>query len=218
MDAQTSADSPGRGARSLARLQAEGIPTNPDLIAIEDPGDGGLRSPEDIAWRAMALLVVAGRADGLAGATVDRIIGNYGLGKSFTPAEAAFLRQASPQDRDRLSFVWRYEAAWTLLWALRHVEDLGRPSEVCDVSRAIGILQRGSAEQLVAGARLRPEAQILDEFDLIRRYHWAVDDALRNDRPVPASLVPEVIVERYRALSWLISYRAQAWDEVAPGL
>jgi len=216
MDAHAPAESLERKARVLARLAAEGVPINADQPAIGDGNaqEAGPRDRAEIAWRAMALLVVAGRADGLAAPSVERIIRTYGLREHFTPREAAFLQQASPARADRLAFVWRYEAAWALLWALGFVDHLDKPTAPCDVTRALGILQQRSSAQLISDAQRRPSDQLLDEAELIHRYHWAVVEARTHDRTVPASLQPEVVAERRRALNWLIGHGAKDWDAI----
>lgn len=72
-----------------------------------------------------------------------------------------------------------------------------------------------STEQFIAEASLRPLAQVLDEADLIVRYHWAAVDARINRKPCPAGVDPGVVYERHYALNWLIGYGNQAWDDVA---
>jgi hypothetical protein len=203
-----------RKARSDARLAAEQVPVNPHLPVIEDDRQGSRRDSETVAWRAMALLVVALKGEGLDQATVDEIIKDYRLGPHFTPDEARFITTAAPTDHDRIQFSWRYEAAWALLWSLGYVDALGKPTDTCDVPRAVGFLRDRSAQQFLADAKLRPLDTILDEADLIYRYHWAVRDAEINNRPVPAGLSSSVIIERHYALNWLIGYMDQPWDDI----
>ena len=69
--------------------------------------------------------------------------------------------------------------------------------------------------QFIEDAELRPIADILDQADLIYRYHWAVRDARIKGRQAPAALDHDVTEERHYALNWLIGYHAQAWDDVS---
>jgi Domain of unknown function (DUF4272) len=52
----------------------------------------------------------------------------------------------------------------------------------------VPVMRDRTAEQVVAQARLRPAAEILDPADLIYRYHWAVMDARVAGCPHPPVL------------------------------
>jgi hypothetical protein len=100
-----------RRARSMARMKAEGVPVSDGLPAIEDSTQAARRTREEVAHRALALLVVAVKGEGLEQPVVDDVVRKYGLTAHFTPAEAAFIRDPAPTDHDRIQFAWRYEAA-----------------------------------------------------------------------------------------------------------
>lgn len=204
-----------RRARSNVRLEAEGVPVLASLPVIEDAADVVPRSREEIAWRAMALLVVAVKGEGLEQPVIEQLVAEYGLQPHFTPAERAFIADPAPSEHARVQFAWRYEAAWTLLWALGYVEELGKPTGICDVPRAVRFLQERGPQRFIADAKPRPIDAILDEADLIYRYHWAVVDARVNGRPAPASLEPGVTQERHYALNWLVGYMDQDWDDIS---
>ena len=203
-----------RKARSEARLVSEGVPVNSNLPVIEHDGEVTCRTTEAVAWRAMALLVVAAKGEGVEQAVVDGLVSDHLLEARFTPDEVAFLEEQPPKVHSCIQFSWRYEAAWALLWALGFVEALGEPFETCDVPRAFSFMLERTPAQFVAEAKLRPLGEILDEADLIYRYHWAVVDAGINDQPAPASVNSGVVKERHYALNWLIGYMDQEWDDV----
>jgi hypothetical protein len=121
----------------------------------------------------------------------------------------------SPSQHDRVQFFWRYEAAWTLLWAMGFVAQLGKPAQICDVEFAAGTVTERTTSQFIEDSKLRPIADILDQADLIYRYHWAVRDARIEGLQVPAALNPDVTDERHHALNWLIGCGEQAWDDVS---
>ena len=204
-----------RKNRSIARLKSEGVPVIDHLPVIEADSKARLRSLEDIANRAMSLLVVALKGEGLEQPIVEDLVERYRLEPHLSPNEKTFLADASPSDHDRVQFSWRYEGACTLLWALSYIEDLGKPDSICDVAGAVTILNDRTAEQFVKDAKLRPASEILDQADLIYRYHWAVVDARINGREAPAGLEPGVTLERHHALNWLIRYMDQDWDDVS---
>ena len=204
-----------RKSRSEALLLREGVPVNTYLPPIEDVSAVTRRSREEIAWRAMALLVVAIKGEGLEQPVVTKIVDEYRLRAHFTPKELAFIQDSSPTEHERVQFLWRYEAAWTLLWALGYVESLNKPTAICNVKFAVGILRERSSAQFISDAKLRPIESVLDEADLIYRYHWAVVDARIKAEPAPVALEPDVIMERHYALNWLIGYMDQDWDEIS---
>ena len=215
MDRAPTAEAKKRKQRSESVLRAEAVPLNAALPVIEIESEAKRRSKEEVAYRALALLVVAVKGEGLDQDRVNEISSRYGLVPHFTPKERAFLHDASPSHEDRVQFSWRYEAAWTLLWALGFVDKLEKPSKICDVGRAVKLMKERTSKQFITDSKLRPLNEILDEADRIYRYHWAVVDARLKGKEPPAGLAPGVTLERHHALNWLIGYMDQEWDDVA---
>ncbi len=71
-----------------------------------------------------------------------------------------------------------------------------------------------SPEEVLTPLGERAIAEVLDEADLIYRYHWAARDARLKGRQPPAGLNLDVIQERHKALNWLIDYDRAEWDDV----
>lgn len=214
-DIEVYGDQPLRKEWAESVLRAEGIPVNPHLPMIESEAEVRLRSPREVADRLRALVIVAFKAsEDPDQSLVDSIVGERGLRPLFTPEELAFIDDPEPDHRARVQFSWRCEAAWVLLWALKHVEgQLGPPRETCDVPFLSETVHR---ESNLAERGLRPANDILNEADLIYRYHWAVRQAGLEGNPAPAGLHPGVTMERHHALNWLIGYNDGAdWDEVS---
>jgi hypothetical protein len=203
-----------RKERSEALLRSQGVPVNSFLPAIEDVGEFRPRTRDEIAHRAMALLAVAVKAEGMEQSRMAEIVREYDLGSLFTPEERAFIGDPRPSQHDRTQFVWRYEAAWVLLWALGYVESLDKPEAVCDVSRAVKTLTERGRGKFIADAKLRPVEDIVEQADRIYRYHWAVVDARLGGRAVPG-LDSSVTLERHTALNWLVRYMDAEWDDVS---
>ena len=204
-----------RRERSVLRLRAEGVPTIPHLPVIEDESEMKRRTKEEVARRAIALLLVATKGEGLRQELVARVVEDYGAQPDFSPREAEFIGNPTPSQHERIQFTWRFEAAWTLLWSLGYVDRIEMPTGICDVERAIATLLERSRERFITEATLRSPEEILDQADLIYRYHWAVVDARLNGNPPPAGLEPGVVMERHYALNWLIGYMDQEWDDVS---
>jgi Domain of unknown function (DUF4272) len=209
-----SAEAIDRKLRSEAILRAEGVPLLATLPVIETAAEALKRSKEEVALRTLCLLFVAAKGEGLGQELVERVLEFYELRPHLSPKELAFVLDKSPSQHDRIQFTWRHEAAWTLLWALGFVAQLGKPAQICDVEFAARTMTETTTSQFIEDSKLRPIADILDQADLIYRYHWAVRNARLKAEQIPASLDPGVTKERHYALNWLIGCKKQAWDHV----
>jgi len=203
-----------RRLRSETILRTEGVPFLAALPVIETAAEALKRPKEEVAPRTLCLLFVAAKGEGLEQEVVERVLESYELRPHLTPKELAFVLDVSPSQHDRLQFTWRYEAAWPLLWALGFVAQLGKPAQICDVEFAARTVTETTTSQFIEDSELRPIADILDQADLIYRYHWAVRNARIKGQQIPAALDPGVTEERHYALNWLIGYTEQAWDDV----
>jgi hypothetical protein len=208
------AEAANRRLRSERILRAEGVPFLAALPVIETTAEALKRTKEEVALRTLCLLFVAAKGEGLGEELVERLLESYELRPHLTPKELAFVLDNSPSQHDRIQFTWRHEAAWTLLWALGFVHQLGKPAQICDVNFAAGTMAERTTSQFIEDSKLRPIADILDQTDLIYRYHWAVRNARMKGQQLPAALEPGVTEERHYALNWLIGYNGQAWDYV----
>lgn len=200
-----------RRARSITRLKLEGVPVYEGLPVIETEAEMLRRTGEDVARRALALAVVAIKADAKDQEWTKELVAKFAIREAATPAELAYLEDEAPSPADDAAFSWRYEAMYALLWAIGHVPSLGPPEHQIDVPEVLRPLIGMEAGQLLRSAKLRSSPELLDEADLIYRYHWAVRDAWLNARELD-NLDGGVVAERHYALNWLI--RNEPWDEV----
>jgi len=214
MNEEASAEAIDRKLRSEKILQAEGVPFFAALPAIEIAAEVLKRSKEEVALRALCLLFVAAKGEGLEQELAEDVMEFHGLRPHLTPKELAFVLDNSASEHDRLQFTWRHEAAWTLLWALGFVAQLGKPDQICDVEFGARTMTERTTPEFIEDSELRPITDILDQADLIYRYHWAVTNARIKGQQAPAALDPGVTKERHYALNWLIGYDEQAWDDV----
>lgn len=208
-----SAEAIDRKLRSETILRDDGVPLLATLPVIETAAEALKRSTEEVALRALCLLFVSAKGEGIEEEILEHVLESYELRPHLSLKELGFVLDNSPSQHDRIQFTWRYEAAWTLLWALGFVAELGKPSQVCDVKFAVGTMLETTTSQFIEDSELRPIADILDQADLIYRYHWAVRNARIKGQQIPADLEPSVTEERHYALNWLIGTE-QAWDDV----
>lgn len=212
-----------RKANSEKILALKGIPYNKYLPVIEDEAEVKIRSVEEIGKRAVALAAVAVRAESrLTGVTLElenELIANimeiYGGENFFSPEEKWYMNNPVPSEHDSIQFIWRYEAMWVMLWALGYVEKLEYPDKICDISHAANIISMSrSLNELTAAGRKKSKEEILDEADLIYRYNWACIDARIKGKESPGGMDEGIVMERHKALNWLITHMDDEWDSV----
>ena len=192
------------------RLRADKVPVNPDLPVIAGEAAARLRSAGEVADRTLALTIVAAKGAGLPQQEVDRIVDELGAYGLFSPCEQDFIDDPTPSEDSSRIFASRYEAAWTLLWALRRIDGpLARPDGRCDPDKLTDTIF--DAPDL-ARTGLRSINEILNESDLTHRLHWATRNAQGAGEDAPAGLLPAVVAERDHALRWLTCYEDADWD------
>ncbi len=205
-----------RKVRSEARLGAEGVKVGSWLPVIETEGEAKPRGRDEVVDRAFALMIVAVKGGGMDEPEVERATARFGAASFFSPKEKAFVFDGHPPDAERLQFAWRYEGLAVLEWALGFERELGRPAEPVDPTRLVARMIEGDGPKVFRErARLRSVKELLDEDDLIFRYDWACVDARGRGGPAPSGVSCDVVVERHRALNWLVGYESQAWDDVS---
>ncbi|MGF6148328.1 Uncharacterised protein [Kingella potus] len=212
-----------RRAENNAKLQARGIHCFPELPYLNEQNEVKIRSAREIATRAVAsLLTTVAALEQEHGnyakerEFIQNKINDFGVQAALTPAERTVIA-GEADAQERINAVWKYEAYWTLVWALGFVDELDFPDHIVDGPTAIGIMaQFADLDEMVAAAKLRDVGEILDEADLIYRYHWACVDARVNGSGPLQGLESSVVVERRVGLWWMLDIDGQDdWDDVA---
>ncbi|WP_379551104.1 DUF4272 domain-containing protein [Qipengyuania sp. DGS5-3] len=219
-NAELSEEQISRKLRSEECLFNQGIAINPHLPCIESESEAAIRDPLEVQRRFFAVSFVASVAwekqhgdmphDALH-ESCNREIDKRDRWSWFTDQEQRYLKMASTDPNEDLQLSWRYEAAWPLYWALGSgPEKLEEPVSECDVGLLAETAHTGDPTN---DPRLRATSVILDEADLIYRYHWATRQANLSGRELNG-ISSSVVIERHHALNWLIGYEDQDWDEV----
>jgi len=190
------------------------LPAIDHLPVVEDEAAIRPRTKEEVADRCLAIVICAVKGETGDDDDVKTIIRDFPRAKgAFSPEERRFIDATRPSRQDRTSFAWRYECMHVMLWALGYLEKLQPPSELCNVADEAGVLWKSGQTRFVAGAKLRPLGAILDQTDLYYRLHWAAVELRLKGEEHPAAN-EEIIMERHRALNWLVRYMDQEWDDV----
>lgn len=202
-----------RKRRSIAIIEALGLPWLEALPVVEDESKLVPRARDEVAARYVATEICA-----IKGETNDyesaQLIAKVFAAKAFFSAdERAFFDNPAPSQRDRVRFAWRYECAHVFLWALGYLAELNPPDTLVNVAREGVIFVDKGPQHFAPDARLRPLHEILDQADLYYRLHWAAIHLRLKGTPNP-NANEEIVMERHRALNWLIRYLDQSWDNV----
>ncbi len=210
-----SSEALARKARSIATLEREGVKVMKDLPVIATVAESTSRERDAIVDRAVALMLVGTKSEGLEQVALDKIRDTFGASGFLSPHEQAYLAKATPSTADNAAFNWRYEGLGVMLWALQLDASLPSPDQMVDAGHVVKEIMDKGAAALRAQARPRTMTEILDADDLYYRYDWACTNARVHRKPAPAALNCEVVQERHYALNWLIGYQHQAWDDVS---
>jgi uncharacterized protein DUF4272 len=202
-----------RKAKSIAALKELGLPFNDNLPVVEEETTIKPRSAEEVAERTLALAIAAAKGEANDQRLVDSLIARYSAKQLFTPAELAFITNASPTKQQLVDFTWQYECVHVLLWSLGHIEKLQPPNQICDVSKEVSIIRELGREKLSSTARPRSMSEILDQADFYYHLHWAVIE-LRLNGKSSENANEEIVDERHKALNWLLRYMGQNWDDI----
>ena len=169
-----------------------------------------LRRTSAVARRFLCLATVAMKADHQDKFDADKFIAEHDLRSSLTPDEVEFL--ASPTEQSNSTMTWRYEAAWTLLWALKQTEEIGFPDSESDANLVIQAAVNNAAS-ILASKELRPTRELLDQMDVLYLCNWIITEA-RVQEESTEGLDGSVVYERLYALNWLVFDGNADWDDV----
>jgi len=201
-----------RKQRSIAVLQSEGVPYNPDLPLV-DPN--GTRSVDEIVGRFCALAVTSFKASTGDHDRAREVLEGMGEHVRLSAAESAFMKDRAPTYHQRAQFSWGIEAAVPLAWSLGWLDELYRPDVCAEANPLLELAYANGVVRIAQARTVRQETDLLDATDLLYRYHWAVRQAGLDGREPPAGLDPGVVMEWHRALNWLTRYCDEDdWDEV----
>lgn len=199
----------------MAKLKSEGVPLNEWLPTIEAEKDVKPRSTREVVLRAVSLLTVALKGEGLEKEHIDTITNKFQIASTFSPKEKLFINDPSPSQTEMAAYSWRYEAAYIMFWALGYAETPDTPRSPYDPAVLVTLIKTHNLDQLVADAKPKPLREILDQADLIYRYRWALVDARLKGTAAPAGLNDDVAMERHQALNWLTRYMDEDWDDIS---
>lgn len=199
-------------------LEQFGITTNDKLVSGKNEQNIRIKSVDEICKRAIASLITIQVACDINNGKdiksdeykddfefIKSLYKKFGVEDSLNSKEKRII-EGTYTDQDPIDMDWAYESYWTLCWALGLVNDITNAAELCDCSMAISfVTNNNSFEEFKSKCKLRSVEEILDMYDLYYKYHWAINDKMVNPSTSADNLNPSNVLERRRALEWLIS-------------
>jgi hypothetical protein len=176
-----------------------------------------VRSPEEVARRGLALFSIVGVALGAPRADVIDWLNRTGLRSDLSPSEERFIATPSPSDQETIDAGWLSERLIVLCWALSKLGELPNPDEQCDTGFFHEILPPFAdvdTSSFIAGAKLRPDGDLIAKADEILRQHWEARNAKLTGELPPIPVNIGIVQERHHAINWVIGYDGLLWDEV----
>lgn len=210
---EASEEAAERRAVSIARLDALGLPTNPDAPHLMDSAELPAREPDAVADRAIAVALTAIKGERDDQTAIADAVAEFGDRASFTPRERTFIDDAAAEMQTRIDFSWRFECLHVLLWSLGLLDELARPNVAADIGVEVTLVLAAGTE-FGLDASLRDTTELLNEADYYAQLLWAGRMIRAGGGEVPDAMDYSIVYERLRALRWLTAADGRAWDDV----
>lgn len=145
----------------------------------------------------------------------EQAIVEFGLKNYLFPDEKKVLVECD--ERVAVNVSWAVECSYSLAWVLGLIttEEMEAPGEPEGDHGLFQFIQPfHNFEDFKASCNLRQPSEIMDMLDLYYNYHWACVDNRLNPDTNCGELNEEVVMERRKALEWLIC-KDKNWDSIS---
>lgn len=145
----------------------------------------------------------------------EQAIVEFGLKNYLFPDEKKVLVECDEHVAVNVS--WTVECSYSLAWVLGLIttEEMEAPGEPEGDHGLFQFIQPfHNFEDFKASCNLRQPSEIMDMLDLYYNYHWACVDNRLNPDTNCCELNEEVVMERRKALEWLIC-KDKNWDSIS---
>ncbi len=145
----------------------------------------------------------------------EQAIVEFGLKNYLFPDEKKVLVECDEHVAVNVS--WTVECSYSLAWVLGLIttEEMEVPGEPEGDHGLFQFIQPfHNFEDFKASCNLRQPSEIMDMLDLYYNYHWACVDNRLNPDTNCGELNEEVVMERRKALEWLIC-KDKNWDSIS---
>ena len=210
-----------RRSKTIERLKKEGVKVNEHLPLLPSSEEVTFKSDDEIMNRIIAAFTAIQVGCSIRNGENYEEAVNYmvefmkkckGDEKYLLDKERRVL-DGSYSQQDVVDVVWTYESVFTLMWAIGYKADKYEydVSQICSGDAVIFDMKL-IADGTNSSPNLKKE-KVMNMLDLFYCYNWAcVEKQLHPETPI-GNVNFEVVLERRRALEWLISDERD-WFEV----
>ena len=145
----------------------------------------------------------------------EQAIVEFGLKNYLFSDEKKVLEECD--ERVAVNVSWTVECSYSLAWGPgpNTTEEMEAPGETEGVHGLFQFIQPfHNFGDFKSSCNLRQPSEILDMLDLYYNYHWACVDNRLNPKTNCGELNEEVVMERRKALEWLIC-KDKNWDSIS---
>jgi len=196
----------------LAYLKLKDIPTNKALPTLDK---WVFKSSVEVAERIVTLYALTGLAHQADQTSLKEWLNDGGLYSDVPDSEKIYFEKVL-SSKDIVGLSWKQEALFTLCWSGSIVQEIGLPHSECNLNLVFPqIPPEVEISRFLKSFNLRSEQQIGFQADLHYCLHWT----LRHPEcwgisEGPSRLNKDVLIERRRALEWVIKSSIK-WEDVA---
>ena len=175
------------------------------------------RTAEEIARRAIALHCAVAVAQGVSQKQVSKWLRAEELWNELTPRELKLFSDP-PTPKEIRWMSWLVEAQFALLWAIKKLSSLPKPTAKCDTALVMAAMPGLFEPTLpfIESAVLQSRTTILKAEAKLYDIHCQVDQATRHRKPIPGGYDKDVVFFRHYGLCWVRGYCGLDWDDVTP--
>jgi hypothetical protein len=196
---------------NLKIAEGLGYPINEHLPVLD--GVNQLRSLSDTTERLLCLYAVVACSYGFPKDKAIKWLVREAAIEHLAESEKEYLHSSS-NGAANAQKQWQVESLWALAWCVGCHDNLDFADSCSDsfIQMLPDIAKDTMTEVFRKGLKLRGECEIAAQTDLAYCLHWALRDAEINSHKTPGKVPSNVVVERRRALEWMIGQNH--WDEV----
>lgn len=188
------------------------IPYLPQLPLIDELPEEKWKTAQQIARRLIVLYTLTGLSHDADSKKLLAWLESESLGDEILDDERKYFEKKELSKKDIIRLSWNQESLFTLAWCLGLQRELPLPDREADLSSIFAkIPPQIAASKFVVQSKRIERRRILQEADLYYCYHWATRHPEKWTHPVSLSL--DVVIERRRALDWVIS--DERFNEIA---
>ena len=204
--------------KNIEILKQDNIPFIEHMKAIPFNSCTSLRSKEEIISRMLADYAIAtcalyslgGNAD-IVHSVLDQMDEKLNIKSTLTVEDINFLNAIAEQNvskQDLQDVTWVFEECAMLMWTLSLIDKPASNKE-CNVEQLDNFFfSIKNYDELSSQCSIRSKEEILEQADLLFRYHWACREARMKGKQLP-QLNEMIVQEQRRALEWVLNWKIE---------